>query len=118
MAGNSPAPNAVNDNGAALAFASESVNVKRGRGTLLSSSQAMAATTNNFVYEGASIAQEYVERNAAGKVLKLHHVGGMKSTGSKVQGCLSHGTTTTDLTWLLVCVRCEVAACSICTSRV
>ena len=49
----------------------------------------MADTTSNFVYEGASIAQEHVERDAAVKVLQLHHVGGMQSTGSTVQGCMS-----------------------------
>ena len=48
-------------------------------------------TTSNFVYEGGSIAQEHVERDAAVKVLQLHHVGGMQSTGSTVQGCLSPG---------------------------
>ena len=48
----------------------------------------MAATTSNFVYEGASIAQEHVEGDAAVKVLQLHHVGGMQNTGSTVQGCL------------------------------
>ena len=49
----------------------------------------MAATPSNFVSEGGSIAQEHVERNAAVKVLQLHHVGGMQSTGSTVQGCMS-----------------------------
>ena len=49
----------------------------------------MAATTSNFVYEGASIAQEHVEGDAAVKVLQLHHVGGTQNTGSTVQGCLS-----------------------------
>ena len=68
-----------------------------------SSRQAMAATTSYFVYEGASIAEEHVERDAAVKVLlQLHHVGGMQSTGSMVWGCLSPGTAV-DLTWLLVC---------------
>ena len=54
-----------------------------------------------------SIINQYVERNAAVKVLQLHQVGGMKSTGTMVQGCLSPGTAF-DLTRLLVCVRCEV----------
>ena len=48
-----------------------------GRGTLPSSSLAMAATSSNFVYEGASIAQEHVQRNAAVKMLQLHYVGGI-----------------------------------------
>ena len=74
--GNTPAPTAVNiNNGAALA--SVSVNIMGGQGTMPSSRQAMAATTSNFVYEGESIAQEHVERDAAVKVLQLHHVGGM-----------------------------------------
>ena len=51
----------------------------------------MADTISNFVYEGAGIAQEHVKRDAAVKVLQLHHVGGMQSTGSTVQGCLSPG---------------------------
>ena len=66
---------------------------------------------SNFVYEGASIApQEHVK-----VVLQLHYVGGMQSTGSTVQGCVSpclpvlHAV---DLTWLLVCVRCEAAIVS------
>ena len=63
-----------------------------GQGTLPSSSQAMAATASNFAHEGASIAQKDVERNAAVKVRQLHRVGGMKSTGSTVQGCVSPGT--------------------------
>ena len=57
-----------------------------------------------------SIAQEHVKRNAAVKVLQLHHVGGMTRTGSTVPGCLSPGTAV-DLTWLLVCERCEAAVC-------
>ena len=100
VTGTTPAPTDVNNNGAALASASVYV-MGGARDTLLSSRQAMAATTSNFVYESASIAQKHVERNAAVKVLQLHHVGGMKSTGSTVQGCLSPGTTV-DLTWLLV----------------
>ena len=89
-----------------------------GQGTLPSSSQALTATPNYFVYEDASTAQEHVERNAAVKVLQLHHVGGMKNTGSMMQGCLSDGTAV-DLTWLLVvCVRCEAAVCYSCTSRI
>ena len=73
---------AVNSNGAALA--SVSVNVMGGQGTLPYSRQIIAATTSNVVYEGASIAlQEHV------KVLQLHYVGGMQSTGSTVQGCMS-----------------------------
>ena len=87
-----------------------SVNVIGGQGTLPSSSQAVAATTSNFVYEAASIAQEHVEHNAEVKVLQLHHVGGMKSTGSTVQGCLSPGTTTAiEFIWLLVCEKCKAA---------
>ena len=40
---------------------------------------------SNFVYEGASNApQEHVK-----VVLQLHYVGGMQSTGSTVQGCMS-----------------------------
>ena len=74
--GKTPAPTAVNNNGSALASAS--VNVMGGQGTLPSSSQAMTATTSNFVYEGASIAQEHVERNVAVRVLQLHHVSGIK----------------------------------------
>ena len=81
-----PAPTAVNNDGSALA--SVSVNVMGGQGTLPSSRQAMAATTSSFVYEGVSIAQEHVERDAAVKVLQLHHVGDMQSTGPTVQGCL------------------------------
>ena len=76
MTGNISAPTAaVNNNGAALA--SVSVNIVEGQDPLPSSRQAMAATTCNFVYEGANIAREHVERNAAVKVLQLHHVGGM-----------------------------------------
>ena len=112
VTGNTPAPTAVNNNGAALASAS--VNVMGAQGIPLSSSQVMAATTRNFVYEGA---QKHVERNTGVKVLQLHHVGGIKSAGSTVQGCLSPGTAV-DLTWLLVCVRYEVAVCSSCTSRI
>ena len=89
VTGNIPAPTAVNNDGAALT--SFSVNVMGGQGTLPSSRQAMADTISNFVYEGASIAQEHVERDAAVKVLQLHHVGGMQSTRSTVQGCLSPG---------------------------
>ena len=77
----------------------------------------MAVTTKQqLVCEGAHIAQEHVERNTAVEVLQLHHVGGMKSTGSTVQGYLSSGTAV-DLTWLLVCERCEAAVCYSCTSR-
>ena len=116
VTGNTPVPSAVNNNGAALA--STSVNVAGRQDSQSSSSQAMAATTSNFVHEDANIAQEHVERNAAVKVLQLHHVGGMQSTGSTMQGCLSTGTAV-DLTWLLVCVRCEAAVCySSCTSRI
>ena len=60
-----------------------------GQGTLPSYGQAMTATTSNFVYEGASITQEHVERDAAVKVLQLHRVGGMQNTESTVPGCLS-----------------------------
>ena len=60
VTGNTGAHCAVNNNGAALASAS--VNVMRRQDILPSSSQAMAATTSNFFYEGASIAQEYVNR--------------------------------------------------------
>ena len=49
VTGNTPAPTVVNNNGAALAPVS--VKVKGDQGTLLSSRQAMLATTN-FVYEG------------------------------------------------------------------
>ena len=70
VTGKSPAPTAVNNNGAALA--SVSVNVMGGQGTMPSSRQAMAATSSNFVYEGSSIAQEHTERDAAVKVLRLH----------------------------------------------
>ena len=63
-----------------------------GQSTLPFSRRATAATASNFVHEGASLAQEHVERDAAVKVLQLHHVGGMKSTRSTVQGCLSPGT--------------------------
>ena len=84
---NTPAPIAVNNDGTALA--SVSVNFMGGQGPLSSSRESMAATTSNFVYEGASIAQEHVEREAVVKVLQLHHVGGMQSTGSTVRGCLS-----------------------------
>ena len=119
VTGNTPAPTAVNNNGAALA--SVSVNVVGGQRTMPSSSQAMAATTSYyyFVYKGASIAQEHIERDAAVKVLQLHHVGGMKNTGSTVQGCLSPGIAV-GLTWLLVCERCEAAVCysNSCTSRI
>ena len=115
VTGNTPPPIAVNNNGAALASAS--VNVMGGQDTLPSSSQAMATTTSNFVYEGASIAQEHVERNAAIKVLQAHHVGGIKSTRSTVQGCLSPGAAV-DLTWLLVCERCEAAVCYRGTSQI
>ena len=52
--GNTPAPTAVNNNGAALA--SVSVNVMGGQGAISSSRQTMAATISNFAYEGASIA--------------------------------------------------------------
>ena len=48
--------------------------------------------TSYFVCEGASIAQEHVERNTAVKVLQLPHVGGKQSTGSTMQGCLSPGS--------------------------
>ena len=44
----------------------------------------------NFVYENEGIAQDHVERIAGGKMLQLHHVGGMQSTGSTVQGYLYH----------------------------
>ena len=118
VAGNTPALTAVNNNGAALA--SVSMNVMRGQGTVPPTSQAMAATTSYyFVYEGASIAQEHIERDAAVKVLQLHHVGGMQNTGSTVQGCLSPGIAV-GLTWLLVCERCEAAVCysNSCTSRI
>ena len=88
VTGNAPAPTAVNNDGAALTPIS--VNVMRGQGPMLFSRQAMAATTSNFVYEGASIAQEHVKRDVPVKVLQLHHVGGMPSTTrSTVQGCLS-----------------------------
>ena len=80
-------PTAVIDEGAALA--SVSVNVIGGQGTMPSSRQAMAATTSNSVYEGASIALEHVERDVALKVPQLHHAGAMQSTGSTVQGFLS-----------------------------
>ena len=74
--------------------------------------------TSKFVYAGTSIAQEHVEPKAAVEVLQLHHVGGMKSSGSTVQKRLSPGTTTAvDLTWLLVCVRCEAAVCYSVVSR-
>ena len=114
VTGNTGAHCAVN-NGAALASAS--VNVMRRQDILPSSSQAMAATTSNFFYEGASISQEHVERNAALKVLQLHHVGDMKSTVSMVQECLFPGSAV-DLTWLLVCERCDAAVCYSCTSRI
>ena len=77
----------------------------------------MTATTSNFVYEGTNIAQEHVKREAAVKVLQLHHVGGMKSIVSTMQRCLSPGTRV-DLTWLLVCERCEAAVGYSCTSRI
>ena len=83
MTGNTPAPTAVNNYDAALA--SILMNAIRGQDTLLSSREAMAATTSNSVYEGASIAQEHT----AVKVLKLHHVDGIQTTGSTVQGCMS-----------------------------
>ena len=51
ITGNTPGPTAVNKNGAALA--SVSANIMGGQSTLSSSRQAMAATTSNFVYEGA-----------------------------------------------------------------
>ena len=76
----------------------------------------MAATSSNVVYEAASIAQEHVEQNAEVKVLLLHHIGGMKSTGSTAQGCNA-----VHLAWLLVCVRCQAAVCCYiygCTSRI
>ena len=60
-----------------------------GQGTLPFYGQAMVATTSNFVYEEASIAQERVERGAAVKELQLLHVGCMQSTESTVPGCLS-----------------------------
>ena len=95
--------------GVALVFVS--VNVMGVQGTMAFSRQAMAATTTSyFVYEAASIAQEHVERDTAVEVLQLHHVGGMQSTGSTVQGYLSPGTAV-DLTWLLVCVRFEADVC-------
>ena len=50
VTGNTSASTAVNNYGVALA--SVSVNVMGGQGTLPSSSQAMTATTSNFVYEG------------------------------------------------------------------
>ena len=88
---NTPAPTAaINDNGAALA--SVSVNVMGGQGTLPYSRQAIAATTSNFVYQGASIAQEHV------KELQLPYVGGMQSTGSTVQRCMSPCLTVLQLT--------------------
>ena len=86
-----------------------------GRGTLPSSCQATAVTTSNFVFEGASLAQEHVQRNTAVKVLQLHHVGGMKSTRSMVQGRLSPGTVV-DLTWLFMYSKCEAAVCSSCST--
>ena len=69
VTGNIPASTAVNNDGVALA--SVSVNDIEGQGTLPSSRHAMVATTSNFVYEGASIVQEHVERDAAVKVLCL-----------------------------------------------
>ena len=81
MTVNTPAPTAVNNNGAALA--SVSMKVMGEQGTLPYSRQAMAATTSNYVNEqGASVAQEHV------KVLQPHYVGDMESIGSTVQGFL------------------------------
>ena len=111
VTGNTPAPTAVNNNTGGAALASVSVNVMVGQDTQPSSSQAMAATISNFVDEGASVAQEHEEPNAVVKVLQLNHVGGMKSTGSTLQGCLSPGNAV-DLTW------CEAAVCLSCTSRI
>ena len=71
------------------ALASVSGNIMGGPGTLPFYGQAMVTTTSNFVYEGASIAQEHVERGAAVKELQVIHVGGMQSTESTVPGCLS-----------------------------
>ena len=71
------------------ALASVSGNIMGGQGTLQSSGQAIVATISNFAYEGASIAQEHVERGAAVKELQVLHVGGMQSTESTVPGCLS-----------------------------
>ena len=86
--GTTPAPTAVNNYGTALA--SVSVNVMGGGRPSAIFWQGMAATTSNFVYEGASIAQEHVERDAVVKVLQLYHVGGMQTTGGSTErGCLS-----------------------------
>ena len=61
-----------------------------GQGTLPSYRQVMDATTSNSIYEGASIAQQgHVERDAAVRVLQLHHVDGIQSTRSTVPGCRS-----------------------------
>ena len=84
VTGNTPAPTAGNNIGAALP--SVSLNVIGGQGTLPSSRQAMQICLR----DKASIAQDHVERDAAAKMLQLYHVGGMQNLGSTAQGCLSH----------------------------
>ena len=88
VTGNTPAPTAGNNIGAALP--SVSLNVIGGQGNLPSSRQAMATTTSSSVYEIKRVSQDHVERDAAAKMLHLYHVGGMQSLGSTAQGCLSH----------------------------
>ena len=111
MTGNAPAPSAVNNYAAALATVS--VNVMGGQGTLPSSRYAMTATTSNFVYKGASIVREHVERDAAVKCSSCTMSAAFREPGLRCRDIclLSSGTavvTAVDLTWLLVCVRCEV----------
>ena len=89
VTGNTPAPTAGNNIGAALA--SVSVNVIGGQ-----RHSAILQTGHGHHYQQlclrdkASIAQDHVERDAAAKMLQLYHVGGMQRTGSTAQGCLTH----------------------------
>ena len=96
VTGNTSLPTAVNSNSAALVSVS-SVNAMGGQGTLPSSRQAMtAATSSNFAYKGASIAQEHV----VGATCRRHAE--FRDDGAGMYVSLSSGTTV-DLTWLLVC---------------
>ena len=105
VTGNTTAPTTtttVNNNGAD-ALRSVSVNVMGGRGTLISSKQATPATTN-FARESRDTRSPMAAALAFDQTHKHLIVG----AGTSVS--LSSGTAV-DLTWPLVCVRCEAAVC-------
>ena len=87
VTGSAPAPTAANNNGAALA--SVSVNVMGGQGTMPSSRQAMAATTSYTLFTKARVSLRSMWNRMPRLKCQQHNIGGMESTGSTVQGCLS-----------------------------